>query len=549
MLPRTDSSRTILIDVYRTISVLVYTFGLAAFIGLFALWTRQLRLGRTELRSWLYPAIFTASAGWFALNILVPSHYFILLAGACVFPALLGKLFGSRGIPFVALASVVIAVLSLLYTVHAIQLAHAQRDLSIAFCAVFAWTCATAARAPGSGRTSVSLLIAIMILIPVAMFTFGDWLSLLMRSLPLPVLMVHSYSRRRFLFLDLFAKWGSNFAVALVALTVWFSLQPADLDPIYSALLMLPVLWGVFRLCRSLGELLDRCVLGRPYSPAEAQRVFLERLQNSETEATLLCDAHQLAEHIFHTRASITADGVISLEDRLDGRPLFSEDLSLVKTLSEMLHFLLENRRLEEKRRTLLLEAGRSELKALRAQINPHFLFNALNTVAGLIPSNPELAEETVEKLAEVFRYILQRSETEMEPLSQELEFIRSWLDVQQARFGQRLRVEIHADSDALAARVPAMTLQPLVENALKHGVAVSSEPCLVSIRACLRGDTLVLTVTDTGPGPRECGPDSGHGLKNVRERLAGYYGERGRLTLSRDADLHVTTATIELPV
>jgi signal transduction histidine kinase len=548
-LPYTVSSRTILIDVYRTISVLVYTFGLAAFIGLFALWTRQLRLGRTELRSWLYPAIFISSSAWFGLNILVPSHYFVLLAGACVFPALLGKLFGSRGIPFVALASAVIAALSLLHTVNAVTLTHAQRDLSIAYCAVFAWTCATAARAPGSGRTSVILLVVIMVLIPLAMFTFGDWLSLLMRSLPLPVLMVHSYSRRRFLFLDLFAKWGSNFAVALIALTVWFSLLPAGLDPMYSALLMLPVLWGVFRLCRSLGELLDRRVLGRPYSPAEAQRVFLEKLQGSEDEAVLLREAHTLAEQIFHTRASINSEGVISLEDRPDGRPLFSEDLALVKTLSEMLHFLLENRRLEAKRRALLLDASRSELKALRAQINPHFLFNALNTVAGLIPSNPELAEETVEKLAEVFRYTLQRSEAEMEPLSQELDFIRAWLDVQQARFGQRLRVEIEAASDTLAARVPAMTLQPLVENALKHGVAVTSQPCLVTIRACLRGDTLVLTVTDTGPGPKEPATETGHGLRNVRERLAGYYGDRGRLTLSRDHARHITTATIELPV
>lgn len=534
---------------YRTISVLVYTFGLAAFIGLFVLWARQLRLGRTELRSWLYPAIFICSSAWFALNIVVPSHYFILLAGACVFPALLGKLFGSRGIPLVAAASIVIAALALLHTVGTIPLAHAQRDLSIAYCAVFAWTCATAARAPGSGRTSIILLIVIMVLIPVAMFTFGDWLSLLMRSLPLPVLMIHSYSRRRFLFLDLFAKWGSNFAVALVALTAWFSLLPTDLDPIYSALLMLPVLWGVFRLCRSLGELLDRRVLSRPYSSAEAQRVFLERLQGSEDEPTLLHNAHQLAEHIFHTRASISAEGVITLEDRPDGRPLFSEDLALVKTLSEMLRFLLENRRLEAKRRALLLEAGRSELKALRAQINPHFLFNALNTVAGLIPSQPELAEETVEKLAEVFRYTLERSESEMEPLSQELDFIRAWLDVQQARFGHRLRVEIHAEEDTLATRVPAMTLQPLVENALKHGVAVSSEPCLVSIHACVRDGTLILTVTDTGPGPRESATEAGHGLKNVRERLAGYYGERGRLTLSRDTEHQVTTATIELPI
>ena len=533
---------------YRTVSLLVYTFGLAAFLGLFALWLRQLRLGRPELRAWHYPAIFLSSAAWFALN-LITLEYFVLLAAACVFPPLLGRLFGARGVPLMALASAALAALSLLYQAGRLPLSNPRRDLSLAFCALFAWSSLSAARRAAGGRVNLFLLAGATLVVPIALFTFEDWLSLAMRSLPLTILLIDSYARRRFLFLDLFAKWGSYFAVALLALTFWFRLLPQSLNPIQSAILLLPVLWGVPRLCRTIGLVLDRRILGRPYSPAEAQRLFREQLESAATEEDLLRQAPLVLHRIFLSDASVTPAGAIHIADRADGRPLFSEDLDLLENLTAIFRVLLENRRLEARRQALLLDTSRAELKALRAQVDPHFLFNALNTVAGLIPSDPALAEQTVEKLAGVFRYTLQHSGAEMVPLSEELDFIRAWLDIQQARFGPRLSASIDAAPDTAELRIPAMILQTLVENALKHAVARSSHPCAVTVRAARTPSALQLTVSDDGPGPVSFENSAGHGLRSIRERLAGYYGARASLTLQRDDARSLTVAAIEIPL
>lgn len=533
---------------YRTVSLLVYTFGLAAFLGLFFLWLRQLRLGRPDLRAWHYPAIFLSSAAWFALNLLT-LEYFILLAAACVFPPLLGRLFSARGVPLIALASAALAAAALLYQSGRLPLENPRRDLSLAFCAIFAAATLSSAHKATGGRVNLALLAGAMAVVPLAMFTFEDWLSLAMRSLPLTILVIDSYARRRFLFLDLFAKWGSYFAVALLALTFWFRVLPQSLNPIQSAVLLLPVLWGVPRLCRTIGILLDRRILGRPFSPAEAQRLFRAQLESAATEDDILQQAPALLRRIFLSDASVFPDGRILIADRPDGRPLFSEDLDLLENLTAILRVNLENRRLEARRQALLLDASRAELKALRAQVDPHFLFNALNTVAGLIPSDPALAEQTVEKLAGVFRYTLQRSSAEMVPLAEELDFIRAWLDIQHARFGPRLRTSIHAAPETADLRVPAMILQTLVENALKHAVARSTAPSTVTITVLRTPTTLRLTVTDDGPGPVSFHNPAGHGLRSVRERLAGYYGDRASLTLHRDDAAPCTTATLEIPL
>ena len=519
---------------YRTVSLLVYTFGLAAFLGLFVLWVRQQRLTRPKLTGWIYPAIFVTSAAWFALNLLTPD-YLILLAAACAFPPLLGKLFGARGVPLLFIASAALAV-------AVVPLAAARQELSAAYCVLLAWACLSAIARRPIGRTRAILLLAAMLLVPAALFAPNDWLSLAMRSLPLTLLLADSYTRRRFLFLDLFVKWGSYFILTVLALALWFRLVPETLPLVLRSVLMLPVLWAVPRLCRALGEYLDRRLLGRPYTTAAAQRLFLERLQQPVDELELRAETQRVLAEIFQTHATIAADGSIQLEDRPDGRPVFSEDLELLHTLTGMFGFLLENRRLEARRRDL-------SLKALRAQINPHFLFNALNTVAGLIPSDPALAEQTVEKLAEVFRYTLRSSESEMAPLSEELDFLRAWLDVQQARFGPRLSVRIDAPPETCTVRIPALALQTLVDNALKHGVARSSQPCAVTIHAARNSTHLRLTVTDTGPGPISPHNAEGHGLRNVRDRLAGYYGTRASLELTRDGQAGVTTATLEIPL
>ncbi|MGD1994730.1 MAG: histidine kinase, partial [Anaerolineae bacterium] len=128
---------------------------------------------------------------------------------------------------------------------------------------------------------------------------------------------------------------------------------------------------------------------------------------------------------------------------------------------------LKEKERLEEQLRALATQA---ELKALKAQINPHFLFNTLNTIAHLIHADSAQAEATVERLAEMFRYVLSGSERGLVPLEEELAFVDNYLEIERARFGERLRVTREAAQEALDISVPSLVLQPLVENAIRHG-------------------------------------------------------------------------------
>jgi sensor histidine kinase YesM len=167
-------------------------------------------------------------------------------------------------------------------------------------------------------------------------------------------------------------------------------------------------------------------------------------------------------------------------------------------------------------------ELAQAELRALRAQINPHFLFNTLNSIASLIASNPGAAEETTTRLAEVFRYALQASEREHAPLGRELEFVRSLLAIERTRFAGRLRIEESIEPGLEAVPVPTLLLQPVVENAVRHGV--SDRPGGGSVRIAVRrdGDRLLLEVTDDGAGMDAGAAPSGtgFGLHSVRERL-----------------------------
>jgi LytS/YehU family sensor histidine kinase len=198
----------------------------------------------------------------------------------------------------------------------------------------------------------------------------------------------------------------------------------------------------------------------------------------------------------------------------------------------------------------LRLQSSRSELKALSAQINPHFLFNALNAIASLIHTDPARADAAVEQLAEVFRYTLRRSEQEWAPLDQELAFARAYLDVEQARFGKRLSFEIHADDSVGRAHVPSMLLQTLVENAVKHGISRLRRPGRIDVHASASKTRVILEVRDTGPGIGASGgaepTGEGFGLRSVRDRLRGHFGDDARLDLKRDGD--VTVARLELP-
>ena len=177
-----------------------------------------------------------------------------------------------------------------------------------------------------------------------------------------------------------------------------------------------------------------------------------------------------------------------------------------------------------------------AELRALRAQINPHFLFNALNTVAALVRTRPAQAERVVEDLADLFRYSLAASERPDVTLAQELASAELFLGIERARYGDDLAVSVDVPQPLRRARVPSLVLQPLVENAVKHGVRRAGGRGTVSVTARREGADLVVRVSDTGPG---FGTDDladvlgrGTGLTNVADRLSAALGHRASLAL-----------------
>jgi sensor histidine kinase YesM len=200
-------------------------------------------------------------------------------------------------------------------------------------------------------------------------------------------------------------------------------------------------------------------------------------------------------------------------------------------------------------------DLAQAHLRALQAQLNPHFLFNALNSIVTLIGRDPALAQQLVVRLADLLRTTLRTDQAQEVTLAQELEFTRRYLDIEQVRFADRLTVSWPASVPA--ARLPAFALQPLVENALLHGIARQSGPGMLSIRAAQEGDMLVLRVRDSGPGlaPRASSPaaaasmGAGTGLSNLRARITRRYGERASLVLHDLHDLHGAGVEAELRV
>jgi len=201
----------------------------------------------------------------------------------------------------------------------------------------------------------------------------------------------------------------------------------------------------------------------------------------------------------------------------------------------------------EEQLRTMATEA---ELKALKAQINPHFLFNTLNTIAALIHSDPAQAEATVERLAGMFRYVLAGSERGLVPLREELTFVDDYLKIEQARFGERLRVSREIEPDALDVPVPSLILQPVVENAVQHGQRGDGSVDL-ALYVQPGGDHMTITIADEGSGmswPSADNPGTGHGLRNVDERLSKTYGEAYKLTITANTPTG-TRVTLRIPI
>jgi signal transduction histidine kinase len=415
-------------------------------------------------------------------------------------------------------------------------------------------------------------------------------LDVLVRTTPLLFLLVSVYFVNRTEFYDLVVKRGVIMLISLLMLAALVSFNLFWLDgmaggmarPWLFAIALLPAAMVLPWVHDRVGRLLDQLWFGRDFTPVEAVRNVLAVMQQATDEPSLVAATEATLSEMFRRRVVILVEGqpaperaitadirTASSTDRLrlavvdepGLRPMLSEDLALLRSLGNVFGFMLDNVRLQRKRQeqeqlaqALRLQSSRSELKALRAQINPHFLFNALNAIASLIHTDPTRADAVVEQLAEVFRYTLRRSENEWTTLDQELAFAHAYLDVEQARFGRRLSFSIEADPSLNRAQVPSMLLQTLVENAVKHGISRLRQPGRINIRARVEDARLCLEVRDTGPGldnEDRQRPATGEsfGLRSIRDRLEGHFGANASLEVTRDEATGETVARIVMPL
>lgn len=224
---------------------------------------------------------------------------------------------------------------------------------------------------------------------------------------------------------------------------------------------------------------------------------------------------------------------VLHIRELAGGRRLLSDDVAMLERAALLIARRIDAvRSIEERYRHDVREqemrklAAEAELKALRAQINPHFLFNALTTIGYLIQTAPERALETLMRLSGLLRGVL-KSADEFVPLGEELDLIEAYLDIERARFEDRLRVFVDVPDELRKIRIPALVIQPLVENSIKHGISESLTGGDVRISVRMDGMTAIVSVTDTGFGVNDLAlarrKSRGLGLSNVQQRLERY--------------------------
>jgi signal transduction histidine kinase len=511
-------------ELLNVVAMAPYILGALAFSALAVSYWRE----RGAARKGVLPAFTGVCAAAFLLNLArafgAPDSIGLLqdlVTG--LLPALLLHLMWPG--PRWALVSFYIAALGLAAAGHFTEGLDPAGAVMLGVAAAGGFVAQVRAPAAPQRRWNLVLLSLTVVCAALNLTLSHPFLPMLPDYLLLAFFAVALYYRERLAFFDVLIKRGVFLAAGLVLLSAF--------EPWRHALLLLPFWLAAPWLYDRLAHGIDRLWLGRRYSAPEAEREFATRAQAATGEAELALAAEESLGRIFQTRAHVRftpAGPDVKLDDRPDGVPFLSDDRRLLDSLTQTLGIVVENVRFREREQELRFLAGRAELKALRAQINPHFLFNALNAIAGLIHEHPALAEETVEHLAEVFRYTLRKSEREWARLDEEMEFVAAYLRVEQARFGERLRVELDIDPAVRVEQVPAMSIQPLVENAIKHGVSVVERRGVIRIGARREAGRLRVEVSDNGPGFVKTSGD-GHGLRNVADRLRGYYGDAAHLS------------------
>lgn len=419
------------------------------------------------------------------------------------------------------------------------------------------------------GRRKRALPALALLLLSLSILHFAEdeqhtawWVELLVHHAGIPLSMFVLLQDYRFVFLDALIRFLANIFAALVfaaAGQVWWEKWPS------TALAGFTILLVLYAFTRTrLEALLTRLVFRRTDLTG-----LLDSLRPAPDEASFLSHAEARIRQYFASGEPsweaedaiegpfVLGDGaeaalgvrgaegqirLIRLGRRHGGRRYLSGDLEALRKVGGKLNESLEFMREEELRRLV----SQAELRALQAQIHPHFLFNALNTLYGIIPKEAAGARRTVLNLSDIFRYFLQTEQTFV-PLQDELHIVKAYLEIEQLRLGNRLKVAFSAPNDALLAPIPLLSVQPLVENAVKHGVAAKAEGGAVTVTARREGDSLWLEVHDTGGGFAASRHQSGAGvgLENVRQRLRLCYGAAAALEVESSS----AGTTVRFPV
>jgi sensor histidine kinase YesM len=230
--------------------------------------------------------------------------------------------------------------------------------------------------------------------------------------------------------------------------------------------------------------------------------------------------------------------------------------ISLLASLSigmyESMRWRLENTTLQLRTRELEREralklATEAQLASLESRIHPHFLFNALNSISSLIPEDPQRAEKLVEQMAALLRLSLDSNQAGLVPLSAELKVVGDYLEIERARFGQRLRYRIEVAPELDTTKVPPLAVQTLVENSVKYGIAPNRAGGEICITGSKENGCLKIEVSDPGPAFALESAPAGHGLDNLTERVLTLFGQQGALALERRDDRNYTILSVPL--
>lgn len=228
----------------------------------------------------------------------------------------------------------------------------------------------------------------------------------------------------------------------------------------------------------------------------------------------------------------------------------FHQGLTIYWTTLVVAHALYYYRGLrkgEAQAARLTAQLAQAQLQALRMQIQPHFLFNTLNSIAALLHKDVEAADRMIARLGDFLRLTLKSSDTTVVDFEQELEFLKCYLEIEHIRFKDRLTVDLDIDPHALTAMVPNLILQPIVENAVKHGVARQTYPGHIIISARREGERLIVRVEDNGSGLKVKANGSGIGLSNTRARLEQFYGSDFTFQIANSAE-RGASVTLDVP-